>query len=106
MFDLIATGGMFLALAVGVALIYKSSVEVRIVSSSNDKDFSTFEYMDCNVLINNYSLHLAVLYRPPPTSENGLKTSVFLEQQWPMFLTKYTTIDTISIIVGDSKYSH
>ena len=90
----------------GVALIYKSSVEVCIVSSTNDKDFSTFEYMDCNVLINDYSLCLAVLYRPPPTREIGLKTSVFLEQEWSMFLTKYTRIDTTSIIVGDLKYSH
>ena len=38
----------------GVAIIYTSSVEVRIVSSTNDKDFSTFEYNDCNVLINDY----------------------------------------------------
>ena len=47
---------MFLALAAGggVALIYKTSVEVRIVSPTNDKDFSTFEYNDCNVLINDY----------------------------------------------------
>jgi len=52
----------------GVALIYKSSVEVRIVSSTNDKDFSTFEYMKWNVLINDYSLCLAVLNRPPPTN--------------------------------------
>ena len=98
---------MFLTLAAGgVALIYKSSVKVRIVSSTNKKDFSTFEYMDCNVLIKDYSLRLAVLYRPPPTNEIGLKTSVFLEQEWSMFFTKYTTIDTTSIIVGDSKYSH
>jgi len=57
--------------------------------------------MDCNVLINDYSLHLAVLYRPPPTHENGLKTSVFLEQEWSMFLTKYAPIDKNIFIVCD-----
>ena len=43
-------------------------------------------------------MRLAVLYRPPPTRENGLYTSVFLE---PMFLAKYATIDKNIIIVDD-----
>ena len=66
-----------------VALIFKASIDLRIVASSHENDFSSFEYMDCNVVISDYSLCIAVAYRPPPTQQNGLKTSVFLEQEWP-----------------------
>ena len=55
-------------------------MNLRIVALSHDNDFSSIEYMDCNVIVNDYSLRIAVVYRPPPTQENGLKTNVFLEQ--------------------------
>ena len=84
----------------GIALVFKASMNLRIVASSHDNDFSSFEYMDCNVVVNDYSLRIAVVYRPPPTQENGLKTNVFLEQEWPHFLAKYATIDKISSLLS------
>ena len=88
----------------GVALIFRASIDLRIVASSHDNDFSSFEYMDCNVVINYYSLRIAVVYRPPPTKQNGVKTNVFLEQEWPQFLAKYATIDKNIIITGDLNF--
>ena len=88
----------------GVALIFRASIDLRIVASSHDNDFSSFEYMDCNVVINDYSLRIAVVYRPPPTKQNGVKTNVFLEQEWPQFLAKYATIDKNIIITGDLNF--
>ena len=90
----------------GVALIYKNSIDIKIVESSRDtrSQFSNFEFMDCNVTINGYSLRLAVIYRPPPTRENGFKTNDFLEQEWPVFLSRYTTIDKNILIVGDLNF--
>ena len=60
--------------------------------------------MDYNVVINNYSLRIAVVNRPHPTKQNGVKTNVFLEQEWPHFLAKYETIDKNIIITGDLNF--
>ena len=65
----------------GVALISRASIDLRIVASSHDNDFSSFEYMDCNLVIDDYSLRIAVVYRSSPTHQNGVKTNVFLEQE-------------------------
>ena len=56
--------------------------------------------MDCKLIIDSYSLRLAVVYRPPSTRENGLKTSAFLDHEWPLFLARYATVDNNIIIVG------
>ena len=59
--------------------------------------------MDCNVVISDYLLRLAVVYRPPQ-HKNGLKTTVFLEQELSEFLVKYATIDKNIIITGDLNF--
>ena len=88
----------------GIAVIHKSTINIRLLSSSSDSEYANFEFMDCNVMINSHSLRLAVIYRPPPSRENGLQTSVFLEQEWPSFLSKYATHDKDIIIVGDLNF--
>ena len=58
-----------------VGIIYKSSIELHIISSSRGTDFVTFEYMGFNAVTNtvgSYSLCIAVVYRPTP-SQNILK---------------------------------
>ncbi|XP_060563505.1 uncharacterized protein LOC132722906, partial [Ruditapes philippinarum] len=85
----------------GVAIIHKASIQVTTESSSQSKEFSQFEFMDCNVVIGRYSMRLAVIYRPPPSKQNGLNTNTFLDHEWPLFLTKYATVDNSAIIVGD-----
>ena len=84
----------------GVAIIYKTNIELRINASTCDK-YTSFEFMDCNVVINGYSLRLTVVYRPPPSQKNGLKTSVFLEEEWPKFLAEFALEDKNTIITGD-----
>jgi hypothetical protein len=64
----------------GVAVIYRSSIDVQVLTSTHDSDYSTFEHLDCKIAIKNYSMRLAVVYRPPPSKGNELKTSVFLEE--------------------------
>ena len=88
----------------GVALIHKSSIDVSLLESTNYNEFNTLEYMDCNIKIKNYSLRLVVVYRPPPSKENGLKTSEFLNDDWPKFLAKYTVTDKNIIITGDLNF--
>jgi hypothetical protein len=85
----------------GVAIIHKAAIQVTTVSSSQSKEFSQFEYMDCNVVVGRCSMRLAVIYRPPPSKQNGLNTNTFLDLEWPLFLTKYVTVDNPTLIVGD-----
>ncbi|XP_060553020.1 uncharacterized protein LOC132714233 [Ruditapes philippinarum] len=85
----------------GVAIIYKSNINFKVLTSSTDGNFSTFEHIDCNIAIEKESFCLSVIYRPPPSQKNGLSTNTFLEQEWPLFLSKYATIGKPVIIVGD-----
>ena len=48
-------------------------------------------------------MRLAVVYRPPPSKKNELKTSQFLEE-WPVFMTKHATSHKETIIVGDLNF--
>ena len=70
----------------GVAIIYKANIDFKMLTSSSDGHFSTFEYIDCNIAINKNSLRLPVIYRPPPSQKNGFSTNEFLEHEWPLFL--------------------
>jgi len=88
----------------GVALIHKTSIEIKVLTSTKDKQFTTFEHMDCSVKIKDYSLRLAVIYRPPPSNNNGLKSSTFLEEEWSQFLSKYATTDKNIILTGDLNF--
>ena len=63
----------------GVGIIYKSSIDLRIFSSSRDTDIATFEHMSCNSVINSYSC-IAL-----PSQQNELTTNYFLEEEWPIF---------------------
>ena len=56
----------------GVAIIYKSNIDFKILTSSSDGNFSTFEHIDCNIAIDKSSVCLSVIYRPPPSQKNGL----------------------------------
>ena len=70
----------------GVAIIYKNSITLNIISSSCDCEITQFEHMDCQLNINGFALRIAVVYRPPPTKENGLNLNVFFDKEWPTFL--------------------
>jgi hypothetical protein len=88
----------------GIGLIYKSSITVTVAKSNPTHKFDHFELMDCSLNINGYVLKLAIVYRPPPSTKNGLKTSVFLTEEWPAFLSEYTTFEKDVIIVGDLNF--
>lgn len=88
----------------GVAIIYKNSIDFKLISSSSDSQFTTFEHIDCNISINKYSMRLSVIYRPPPSTKNGLSTQTFLEHDWPQFLSNCATIDKPFVIVGDLNF--
>ena len=61
----------------GVGIIYKSKINVTVKESSLTSKFEQFELMDCCVKMNGQCLRLVVMYRPPPTEENGLRLKSF-----------------------------
>ena len=50
-------------------------------------------------------LFVSLLYiDPPPSKNNGLKTTTFLENEWPTFLANYATIPNDIVIVGEINF--
>jgi len=55
----------------GVALIYKSVILLRLITSSNDGNFTHFEHMDFDLEVGGLSVRLAVIYRTHPLRLKG-----------------------------------
>ena len=81
----------------GVALIYKNSLKIK---TKEIVKYVQFENLICNLVINNSSVSLALVYRPPPSQENLLNTNTFLVE-WAKFLSDFTTTTSEVVIVGD-----
>ena len=87
----------------GVGLVHKSGFSVRLIRSSQDKQFSQFEYMESLVSVNDYALKLCVVYCPPPSARNGMSVSAFFEE-WPDYLDSLSTSPNDFIIMGDMNF--
>ena len=57
-----------------------------------------------HVVINNSSIYLITIYRPPPSQQNQLSTSTFLAE-WAEFISQYTTSPAELVIMGDLSFS-
>ena len=88
----------------GVAILHKTSIKIKIDSSSKDGDFEQFEFMDCIISVRDFSTRLVVIYRPPPSKTNGLSTSKFLNNEFPDFLSKYAETDKTTVFLGDTNF--
>ena len=83
----------------GVGLLHKTGISVKIAVPA-DKCIS-FEHMECSLLINSWmTMRLAVIYIPPPSQSNQLKTSTFMEE-WPVFLGEFLQRAGKPVVVGD-----
>ena len=81
----------------GVALAHKVSVRVANIQSLNYKQF---EAMRTTLSINNKSILLFVVYRPPPSNQNGLTTSSFIEE-FAEFVSEQIVNTAEIILTGD-----
>ena len=62
----------------GVRIIFKTGLSMTLLSSSStDTDTSHFEYIDCRTEYQGSTIRFIVVYRPPTSTQNGLKTSGF-----------------------------
>ena len=62
--------------------------------------YSQFECLICILTINKLFIQLIVLYRPPPSQENQLKTTSFLTE-WADFISNLTISSAELVIMGD-----
>lgn len=61
----------------GTAVIHRSSLRIR--SMDPPRDFDSFETTNC-MLITTQCIRLCVIYRPPPSTRNGLSVKKFMEE--------------------------
>ena len=82
----------------GVGFMYKSTFEVR----EDDKllgDYKTMEHL-LVMVEGNVTWRIATVYRPPPSSKNGLTNSQFLKDMEAM-LTELSMLPGRLLIMGD-----
>ena len=81
----------------GIAIKYKE--HLNITRTRNTK-YSQLECFICSLVINNSSIYLITIYRPPSSQQNELSTSTFLAE-WAEFISQYTTSPAELVIMGD-----
>ena len=86
----------------GIAVIFRNSVNVKVVSFSKLKT-SQFEYIVCSVTICKLVLRLIVVYRPDPTAVNGLNVNLFWKQ-FEDVLCRHAVCTEEVIITGDLNF--
>jgi exonuclease III len=88
----------------GVAVIFKLGISINITGSTKDKSFTHFEFMDCKLGVKGgFQFVLSVVYRPPPSRENGFKDSIFFKE-WASYILRHATNPSETLIVGDVNY--
>ncbi len=82
--------------------MFKHGLSFNPIRSTADGVFTQFEYIDGHLISKGHVLRLAVVYRPPPSSKNGLTFQDFM-QEWPLFLENFTSSNT-EVITGDLNF--
>jgi exonuclease III len=82
----------------GVGVIYKKNISLRLHHEVDH--YTQFEHLECTMFAAEARLHLFIVYRPPPSTNNGLSHNAFLDE-WTSFMQKCTKISSEIIILGD-----
>ena len=84
-----------------VVLHITSGLKLKKVSPRGH--FTHFEHADYHVLIHGVTFRLCIIYRPPPSNQNGLVNTVFFDQ-WSVYLD-IVMLDSHNIIItGDLNF--
>ena len=93
----------------GVAIIYKKGVHKVVLKCSSKSSrliVDQFEYMICEVFQTSdprSRITVVIVYRPSPTSINGLKVSLFWKD-WSKFLRQFAGNHTETVFLGDLNF--
>lgn len=81
----------------GLAVIYKTHMQLMF---HKPRRFVQFECIMFTLSIGKESINVCGIYRPPPSKDNGLSTSAFI-QEWSEFAAEQTVLISEIIIIGD-----
>lgn len=106
--ELVPTGYDFLQLnrehrrGGGIALMFKKGMNIEYLPN-NDICIDQFEHMDFSFCHAKTCVKFCVIYRPPPSKSNDLRTSLFFDQ-WNSYLDRIVTFPHEFIITGDFNF--
>ena len=85
----------------GVLLLYRKSFEVSLISNAS---FESYEHLDLSINYGKSNTRLLIVYRPPPSKDNGFTGSMFLDE-----FSKHLELLALDsnrplVIVGDFNY--
>jgi len=76
----------------------------KIVSTPSDVHaYSHFEHMDCYVSTGDKPFRPCVIYRPPPSKQNGFTNTVFFDE-WASYLDELAVAPQQLFITGDLNF--
>ena len=84
----------------GVGLLYKSSLDVKLTVTN---DYKTFEKMECTVNTGTEHIRVLVIYRPPPSPKNKLRTKDFYPELENMLDALHLTSGKL-LLCGDINF--
>ena len=82
----------------GLALFYKDNLHVEL--QTKNLNFKTFEFMELLVTVQSKLFRLVIIYRPPPSKKNQLKTSMFFDE-FNNLLEHHTLTTGTLLMIGD-----
>ena len=69
-----------------MGVLLKQGVKASITGCTTEHEYKLFEHMNCNIMIEGgKNILLCVVYSPPPSRSNGLRTSNFFSE-WSTYL--------------------
>ena len=83
----------------GIAVIHREDIKIKCTSITNNGQFTSFEAIECDICVKQ-SAKLFVIYRPPPSSKNGLTYKMFLTQ-FADFLEQHIVCAKQLVLLGD-----
>jgi hypothetical protein len=80
-----------------VAVLYNTALNDKLIKV--DRSITTFEFIHCDVSAQHHRFQLYVIYRPPPSKSNNIKTSIFFAE-WSEFIDRITVSNDDIVITG------
>ena len=82
----------------GVGIIFRDNINVNM--ESMNCSYQTFECMQVTAVIRSFTYSIAIIYRPPPSVKNKLKSTVFFEE-FDSFLSDHVLAAGKLVLMGD-----
>ena len=74
-----------------IGILCKSGLTVTVSNSQTTDMYTHFENMDCSIIIGKVTIKFCIIYRPPPSKQNGFRKSIFFDK-WSKYLDKIAII--------------